>query len=802
MADLRYAIRVMFRNPVLSGTIVLTLALAVGATTAIFTIVDAVLLAPLPVSEPGRVVAIWETNPKPEQTMRIASTANVESWRASSRQVETFGVWRDWGMRLIGREGPESLSGAIASADLLALLQVQPAAGRFFTRDEEQSGRNAVVVLGHRFWRDRFGSDPAVVGTTLTLTRSDQGPRPFLIVGVMPADVLPSMSSAQFWAPATLDPDLRQGRWLRNRRVFARLAPGATIDSARAELAGISAALGREFPESNGGWGVALLPLADVEIGSMRAPLAIFSVAIVLLLAIACANVAALLLARATGRTRELGIRLAIGARRGRIIRLLLTESLVLSAVGAAAGALVAAWLVSLFIAYGPGVPRADAIALNARAGLFTIAVAALTGLLFGLAPALQSASIAPVTSLKNGGSFLRMSGLRVRTGLVTVEIALALVLLVGAGLAMRSFSALLGTPLGVTTENLIVFQVFPPAAKYADEQRLAGLYRDIAERLRAIPGVGAVGGASAGPLFGGEETVEMTIEGTAAVAAGAEPHARFFDVTPGYFQTMGVPIVSGRDFTGTDTGGAPPVAIVNETFARVYLGGRGIGTRVKLAHDSRAPLEIVGVARDVRQDMAPGTVPGPEIYWPADQDVRGALYFIVRTLTPPDGVAPGIRPTLQDIDRDLAPARLTTMEQLMDRTTSRPRFNTLLLGAFAAVALLLATVGIYGLVSYSVSQRTREIGVRISLGASASDIVGLVLGQGLRAVATGIACGIGGALVLTRFMASVIAGVEALDPLAFAGAAALLGTVTLVATLVPARRAARVDPVVALKTE
>lgn len=803
MGDLRHAVRLLVRDPALTMAVTITLTLAIGATSAIYTIVHAVLLAPLPIAEPDRVVAVWETNPRPEETLRIASTANVASWGAASRRIETFGVWRDWSMRLQTRDGPQPLAGAIVSADLFRVLRVQPGLGRVFSRDEDVPGKNLLVLLSYRAWRDRFGADASIVGRTLTLSRSPDGPRPFTVVGVLPAAVLPSMDGFDFWAPASIDPDAAEGRWLRNRRVVARLASGATIESARAELSGIASALGREFPDSNAGWGVALAPIVDVEVGSMRGPLAMFSGAIAFLLLIACANVAGLLLARASGRGREIGIRLALGAGRARIVRMLLAESVLLAGLSALGGVLAGSWFIAAFHAYGPALPRAGGLAIDGGVVRFTCGVALVVGVLFGLAPALQCAAIAPVESLKDASrSLLRARGVRLRTGLVTAEIALALVLLVGAGLAIRSFAALMSAPLGVDPHNLIVFQVFPPASRYGDDARLTAVYREIADRVRRVPGVRSVGQVSAGPLFGGVETAELGIEGAPPAGAGTAPQPRFFDASPGYFAAVGMRITAGRDFDARDRADAPPVAIVNEAFARTWLPAGAVGRRVRLAHDDRPPLEIVGVVSDVRHELAPGASASPEIYWPAEQHVRGAIYFVVRTSIDPASVVPAARAALLDLDRDLVPARFPTLEQTIDRSARQPRFNGLLLGAFAAIALLLASVGIYGLVSYAAAQRTKEIGIRISLGANPSDVVWLVVAQGVRVTVAGAALGLGGAVAIARLLASMFAGVQPLDPVAFGVAALVLGAVTMGASLVPARRATRVNPVLALKSE
>ena len=802
MGDVRQALRLLVRGPLLSGTVVAILSLAIGAGTAIFTIVHAVLLAPLPTPDPDRVLSVWEANPAADNALHIASTHNVASWAQASRQVESFGVWRDWGMRLQLADGPQPLVGAIASPGFFRVLRTVPAQGRVLTDADGAPGRNSVVVLAYTTWRDRFGGDPAIVGRSITLSRSPDGPRPFTIVGVMPPDVLPSMDGVELWAPATLDPDLREGRWLRNRRVIARLAPGASIDSARAELSGIAAALAREFPDSNRGWGVDLMPIADAELGPVRAPLTMFGVAIGFLLLIACANVAGLLVARATGRGRELGIRLALGARRSRIVRMLLVESVVLALPGALGGALTAGWLVSLFKAYGPLLPRSTAIEVDAAALVFAIAVSLATGMLFGLAPALQSAAVSAAESLKDARAFLRMPGMRLRSALVTTEVALAIVLVVGAGLAIRSFAATLATPLGIDPHDVIVFQVFPPSAKYGDDARLQSAYREIADRLRAVPGVGSVGAASAGPLFGGVEVTEFAIEGAPPSSGTDAPRARYFDAAPGYFETMGMTVVAGRGIGRDDASGAPPVAVVNGAFARRWFPSGAVGRRIRIAHDDRGPLQIVGVVNDTRQALAPGTPIEPAIYWPAAQYVRGAIYFVVRTSIDPQRVIAPIRSTLAGMDRDLVPSRITTLEQLIERSARRPRFNGLLLGLFAAIALVLAMVGVYGLTAYAVGQRTREIGLRISLGATAADVLRLVLGDGVRAAAIGGIAGLAGAMLLARAMRSLVVGIEPLDPVAFGAAALLLAAVAAAAMILPARRAMRVDPALALRSD
>jgi predicted permease len=802
MTDLRYAIRFALRNRGLALMVCLTLTLAIGAATAMFAIGDAVLWNPLPVPEPDRVVAVWEIRRDGEAPRRTVSAANVASWMEGGRSFEAIGVYRDWGMQLRGPNGPEPIYGAIASPELFAVLGARPVLGRTFSASDDRPGPNAVIVISHRLWRTRFGSDPDVVGRPVTLARAPTGPRVFTIVGVLGPDVLPSLSAFEFWAPASIDPDYGAGRGRRNRRALGRLAPGATIDSALADLRQVAERLEREHADSNAGWSVAMTSLTEAELGDVRPTLVLFSSAIAMLVLIGCANVAGLLLARAMGRTRELAIRVAVGATRRRIVRLLLTESLLLSTAGALGGALAAGWLLVLFERYGPAVPRGSDISIDLGAWGCAAALAAVTGLLSGLAPAIHLARWGASESVRAGGpSAFRWPAVRLRSALIAAEMALALVLMVGAALGLRSLNAMLATPLGIDPDDVLVFQVFPSAAAYPERAHLVPLYARIADDLRRLPGVASVGAASAGPLFGGEETDRFTIEGIAPGDPRERPQARYFDVDAAYFSTMGMRLIAGRTFETADSMATRPVVVINEAFARRYLPNGAIGRRIAVEQRD-LPLEIVGVVSDLRHGLDPALPVVPEMYWPQSQLPRWATYFVVRTTTPPSGVAPAVRDVLRRIDPEIVPARVTTVEQLIQQASRRPRFQSALLALFAIFAAVLCTTGLYGLVSYAVGQRTREIALRVSLGASRASIVRLVLIDGATAALLGMAVGLAGAAVFVRSARSLLVGVSAADPASFAAAGALLLGATLLACLSPVRRALGIDPATALRSE
>jgi len=795
--DLKFSARMLAKNRGVTLVAVLTLALGIGANTAIFSFVNGILFRALPFPDPDRLVALWETHP--EKGGSTASTHNVEDWARSSRTIEQFGVWRDWGFTLQGPESPEPLAAAIASPEFFQVLRVQPLQGRLFSPEENQPGKDHVVLLSEALWRTRFGADQEILGRPLILNSEV-----FTVVGILPTEFdAPSFSGTDVWAPHSIDEDLKQGRWLRNRRVIARLKPGATLDQARAEMATIAQQLARAYPDAQGGWSIALTSLQDREVGSLRAAFLVFMGAVGFVLLIACANVANLLLARAAARKKEFAIRAALGANRGRVVQQMLTESVLLAILGGALGCLLAYWAVDLFVGLSPrNIPRLEQVRVDRAALGFTLLLSALAGVLFGLAPALHAAKKDLLESLKEGTRAAGTApGMSLRNVLVSAETALALVLLIGAGLLLQSFVRLVTFRPGYNPEKLLTFEVYPGMKRYPQAKQVTSLYEQIAENLQAIPGVRSVANVSSGPLFGGEEGVEFQLEGHAQAEPGKNPVANYHNASPGYFRAMEVPLLKGRDFDAHDDANAPAVAIINETMARRWWPEQNpVGQRLWLVR-SKASVEIIGVVGDVRRPALNAPVE-PEIFWPYRQHPRWASFFVLRASVAPESLIPEVRSRIAQLDREVLVSNLRTMDQRLARSVQWPRFLASLLGIFAGIALLLAVVGVYGVISYAVSQRTHEIGIRMALGAQARDVLQLVLGRGLMLSLIGVAVGLAAALALSRFLDGLLFEGHARDPYVFGGVAALLAVVALLACYVPARRATKVDPMVALRYE
>jgi putative ABC transport system permease protein len=793
--DMRYALRTLIRAPGFTAVAVITLSLGIGANTAIFSVVDSILLRPLPVADPDRLVSLCETNPA-IAGFCIASPTNVEDWSQQSRSFAAIGIARDWPFILKTEEGVEGINGGIATPDFFDVLQFTPALGRLFVPDDLEPGNNRVVVLTHATWRSRFGSDATIVGRTLTL--DDES---FTVIGVLPADaVVPRMEHYQVWAPLHFHPREARRRSWRGFRALGRLADGATIAEARAEMATIANRLAGEYPETNDGWGVRLVPLHEQVVGSVRPMLLVFLGAVGFVLLIGCANVANLLLARSAGRRRELAVRIALGANRGRLVRLLLGESVLLALMGGAAGLLLAVWAVNTFVSLAPGgIPRLDEVAIDVRVLVFALLISLLTSVAFGLVPSLQATSLDLNEELKEGDRGSSSRRLGVRGLLVISEVALALMLLIGAGLLTQSFATLLRWRPGFDQSNLLTVWLLASSGKYETGDQVVSVFQQAADEVGALPSVESVGRASAGPLFGGRETDEFHIEGPPLPAPGEGPVARWFDIGPNYFATLGISTVKGRSFTEADGRGAPPVAIINETAVRRYWPGEDpLGQRVTIYGRT---MTVVGVVSDVRP-LRPGTPTDAEIYWPQQQAPRYATYLLIRTKTDPSSAVQGIRARLQQLDPDMQVSGFMTLEQRVSRELVGPRFNMLLLGIFAAVAVLLAAVGIYGVIAYTVARRTREMGIRMALGAQSWDIVKAVVAQGMVPTMIGVGLGLIGAVGLTRVLDTLLFGVSPTDPVTFAAVAITLAAVAALACYIPARRATRVDTVVALREE
>jgi putative ABC transport system permease protein len=794
--DLRFGARLLRKQPSFTLLAVLTLALGIGASTAIFSFVNAILLRPLPLPQPEQLVTLSERNWEKGQSLKTASPRNLEDWERQSQTIAAFGAWRDWRFTLQESDGPTLVRSAIATPGLFRVLRVNFALGRAFLDEENQPGRDQVVVLSYAFWQKRFGGDPQIIGQTLSLDKKS-----FTIVGVLPRE-LESLWLGEYnlWAPVSVDPDQRTERHLRNRRVYARLKPGVTLPAAQTEMDNIAQQLAAAYPAANAGWGVALARLQDTETGDVRRVLWIFFGAVGLVLLIACANVANLTLARGATRHKEFAVRAVLGARLGQLLRQLCVESVLLAALGGVLGWLIAHGFVNLFAAFSPTLTPRGVTLDNAVLG-FTFLLSLLTGVLFGLAPGWQAMRINLVAALNDGtrGSAARLN-LRWRGALVVSQVALALALLVGAGLLGQSLVRALTMPPGYNPEGLLTLQLFLPTDKYTERTQVADFYRRIAAEFKTIPGVTGVGAISAGPQFGGHESVEFLPTGQLESSNGS-PQARYYDAGPDYFRTMQIPLLAGREFNDRDHANAPPVAIVNQTLAQHYWPGESaVGKRLTLVREKKE-LEIVGVAGDVRA-FGLQQQSEPEIYWPNLQHPRWASFFVIRAASNPASLVTALRQRVWQTDAEVQVVGVSTMDNRIASALKPPRFNLLLLSLFAGTSLLLAIVGLYAVVSHLTVRRTHEIGIRMALGASRLSVLQLVLTQGMKLTLAGLGLGLSAALGLTRWLKSLLFGITATDPLTFTTMALLLLFVALLACWIPARRATKVDPLIALRSE
>jgi putative ABC transport system permease protein len=797
--DIRIGIRSLLKRPAFAVITVLTLALGLGANTAIFSFVNALLLRPLPFSSPERLVVLSEINPEKRRNLPTASPRNIEDWQKQSQTIEQFGAWRDWHFRVSTTSGPLVASSAIASAELFQVLGIKPLRGRLLLPEENQVGRDHVVVITNSFWQTQFAGSESVVGQTLFLDK-----QPFTVVGILPANFEAlNLGSFEIWAPLSVDPDQILGRHAKNRRVYARVKEHVSLNAVQSEMTTIASRLAQEYPAENGGWTIKMNSLQREEVGDLRTSILLFLSAVGMVLLIACINVSNLFLARAMARRKEFAICIALGARRFQLVRRLLIESVLLSLIGGAAGVLLSVWLKDLFIAISPtAFSHTEDIRIDGTVLGFTFLLAVGTGILFGLIPGLQSSAVNLVSELKDASAMSSSSrALRLRSILVVSQVALAVTLLIGAGLLGQTLLRLLKHDPGFTTEHLVAASVYPPMDKYKTRQQVVSLYEQIATDIQAMPGVQSVGFVSAGPQFGGFETTDVLPEGEAATGAGDYPQAVYFNTSPNYFATMGIPLLRGRDFSSADNPSAPLVAIINETMAqRFWPNQSAVGKSVTLVRQ-KTEVEIVGIVGDIKRYGLDENVQ-PEIYFPYSQQARWATYFVVRTDRTAGTFKDALQSRLANIDSEIRLSRTSSMEDLISSSLKRPRFNLILVAVFATTALLLAAVGLYGVMSYLVEQQRREIGIRSALGAKRSHILRLVIGRGVGMAFIGIVLGLVASVGLTRFLAGLLYGVSAVDPITFIGISVLLLVVSVLACYIPARRATKVDPLVALRYE
>ena len=806
--DARYAVRTLLQRPGFALVAVAALALGIGANTAIFSVVNTVLLRPLPFEHPERLVTLsTELRRAPQDGRGSFSVPDLLDVQARASTLEYVATYQRSGTVLTEGGEPERIIGAAVNADYFPLFGVKPALGRVFTREEDRPGAESVIVLSHGLWQRRFGGDPTIIGRQITLGAKTT------VIGVMPQGFeFPIRDDSQdYWEPIFSAPFMtkaeREVRGSRSLSVVARLKPGASIEQARAELDALSRQIERQSPESNTDVVFNAVSLHEEMTRDYRPALLVLLGAVALVLLIACANVANLLLARATARQKEIAIRTALGASRGRIVRQLLTESLLLSLVGGGAGLLLAAWGLDVLVAAGPAdVPRLRDVHLDGQVLGFTLGVSALTSVLFGLVPALQASRPDPGDSLKEGGRGSTEGGRgRMRGALIVAEVALSLMLLVGAGLLIRSFVRLLGTDAGFDAERVLALDIPLSRSKYPQPEQQAAVFRQLVERMRAVPGVREAGVVSNLPLSNLDYELSFEIEGRPPSRPGEEPSADYTVAGADYFGAMKMRLLRGRLFDDRDTPEAPPAMLVSDAFARRFFPGEDpLGKRIRIDGEEgkHPPREIVGVVGDVRRGGLDVDAE-PEFYVSYLQSPERRLNLVLSTETPDAAsLTQAARAAVREFDPNQLIWRTQTMDELLGKSLAPRRFNMMLLATFAGVALVLAGVGLYGVMSYTVTRRTHEIGIRMALGAQRGDVLRLVVSQGLALTLVGVALGLACALALSRVLTSLLFGISATDPLTYAVVALLLVAVALVACLVPARRATKVDPMVALRYE
>lgn len=799
--DLRYGWRTLRKSPVFTAVAMLTLALGIGANSAIFTLINAVLLRPLPFPEPERLVLVWEDTSMFGLKDSPVSIGNYVEWRAQNHVFQQMGALEQRTFRLTGTGEAQQIQGSIVTASLFQALAVQPALGRLFREDEDQPGTAKTVILSDGLWRREFGGDRAAVGRTAEINDEK-----YLIVGVMPAGSRFPDSANEIWTPVGTSYSLSEfsNKGRHNAMVVARLKPGVSVARANEDISAIARRLEREFPQTNAKVGAFVAPLRDHFVADVRTMLTVLGGAVGFVLLIACANIANLLLSRASNRRREVSIRAAIGASRGQVARQLLTENLLLAGGGGICGLAIAVWGVRFLAKMLPSVIAAmSAVTVDLRVLGFTLAVSLLTGVAFGLAPLFEMLRVDLQQMLKQGGARQgTTAGSRaVRRGLVIAEVALTFVLVVGATLFMQSFARLRGMDPGFRTGNILTMRTPLTSRQYRDPAKRAVFCQRVLERVGSLPGVISAGFTNGIPLVIKGNVNGFTVEGQPRLSAGTFSNANYRVVTQDYLRTIGVPLRAGRYLDRHDTADAPPVTLINEAMKRKFWpDASAIGKRFRFG-DSRPWITVVGVVGDIRQSSL-DKPSSAEMYLPGAQDPTAMSGLAIRTKTDPSGLAAAVRREIRAVDKDTPITDVATMEEILDREVFQRRVQMLLLGIFAAVALVLASIGIYGVLAYLVSQRTQEIGIRMALGASPRDILFGVAGQGVGLSVVGIALGVAAALALTRVVSKLLYGVAASDPVTFLAVGALLLAVASLASYLPARRAMKIDPILALREE
>jgi putative ABC transport system permease protein len=809
IADLRFGVRALRRNPGFTLGAILVLALGIGANTAIFSIVNAAMLRPLPYDDPSRLMQVWHVPPAksfPGLTLFSVSPANYLDWKAQSTSFESMSVYGGRSLTFGGTDHPEVVPAAAVPPEFFAVLRSQPLLGRTFSADEDRPDTH-VILLGYKFWRDRFGSDPSVVGRDINVNSQR-----YTVVGVMPEKfLLPSF--AKVWVPLGWSDVERAVRGNHNYLVIARLKPGVQIQQARAELGAISTRLEQQYPEDDKGWGATLIPLREELVGDVRTALLVLLGAVAFVLLIACANVANLVLAKTLARGKEMAIRNALGASRGVLLRHILAETMLLAVLGGALGLLLARFGVAVSMKLlADRLPSFVEVTLDIQVLGFTLFLSIAAGVLAGLVPSLRFSRVDVNEVLKQGTRGTSDSGGKTRNLLVVCEVALSLVLLIGAGLMMRTLWELRNVRPGFDSSNVLTMNVAVPRDRFPSPSSEVSFFQDTMQRVRALPGVEEVGTIDALPLNGqGGSHQPFSMEGRPALPMADQPEVDVRGISPGYLRAMRVPIIRGRDFVESDAAGRPGVALISEALARRFWPNEDpLGKHLTLTFFPGIPREVVGIVGDVKVDSLNETRPVDTIYVAANQVTAPTgqtwksfgLTLTVRTKSDPHNAISAVTEAIHQVGPDIPVTDVLSMDDVIAQSMSPQRFNMLLLAAFAGLALLLAAVGIYGVLSYTVRRRVREIGIRMALGASQSDILRLVVGDGMKPILTGVAIGLTAALALSRLVASLVFGVPPTDPLTFTVVALLLVVVGIVANTLPAYRATRVEPVRTLREE
>jgi predicted permease len=804
--DLRFGFRMLWKSPSFTLIAVVTLALGIGANTAIFSLVSAVLVRPLSYHDPDRLVMVWEDEARIGFPRETPAAANYADWKAQNQSFEDMAALEWLNFDLTGNGEPEKITAFGVTQNLFPLLGVNPALGRNFTAEEDQPGANRVAVISHSLWQSRYGTDPGIVGRDILLNGEKH-----TVVGVMPQGFEFKVADIKLWVPIAFTPEKLANRNSHYLEVVARLKPGVTIEQANADIQGITHRIAATYPNDAEGISAAVVPLREQFTGDVRRPLMLLLVAVGFVLLIACANIAGVLLSRAAAREREIAVRSALGASRWRIVRQLLTESVLLGGAGGLLGLVLSLWSLAFLQQLIPaGMREMTTLKLDLPVLGFTLVISLLAGLIFGMAPALQASKTDLNEALKQGSGRAGGFGARqrwLRNGFVVAQVALALVLLVGAGLLIQTLYKLRSQYSGLRPESVLTVRTQLVSNRYNEHPQRVAFYDQVLARVKNLPGVAHAGYTTAVPLVWKGGANGLILEGRQE-EPGVGWNALHRQISPDYFQAVGLAMRQGRPFAEQDNESAAPVAVINETMARLYWPGESpIGKRFKVAGppDTNPWLMIVGVVADVRQ-MGADTPVKAEMYVPYRQASWNRFFvprdLVIRTSVVPSSLVPAVRQAIHEVDPYQPLSSIRTMDEVLGRETAQRRLGMILLVAFAALALLLAALGIYGVLSYFVVQHTPEIGVRMALGAQPGDVLRMVIMRGMRLALAGVALGLVGAFALTRLMKSLLFEVNANDPLTFGLIALLLTLVALLACLVPARRATKVDPIIALRYE